>query len=126
VSIPVEIDDLARAMTEYDAGYLLTSRGGRTKVAAVDAGVRDGAIVIESPSRGSSANLAENPCCTLMFPASEHHGFTLLVDGTATVDGERLTMRPETAVLHRPARHADGPPAPGAAADCVNDCRPVG
>lgn len=125
MSIPVKIEDLARAVTEYDAAYLLTNRDGRTKVATVEPVVTEGRVIVEDLGRGSTANLAENPQCTLMFPPPERHGYTLLVDGTATVTDGRLTMRPATAVCHRPAAHADGPPPPDAA-DCANDCRPVG
>ena len=50
----------------------------------------------------------------------------LRIDGTGAVIDGTLTMEPSTAVRHRPAAHADGPPASGATADCVNDCRPLG
>jgi hypothetical protein len=125
VSIPVQIDDLARTMADYESGYLLTNRDGRTRVVTVEPAVVGDHVVIEGPGNGSRANLAENPHCTLVFPPAERHGYTLLVDGTATVTGETLAMQPATAVLHRPARHADDA-APGTSADCENDCRPVG
>ncbi len=125
VSIPVRIEDLAQAVAEYDAAYLLTNRAGRTKVVTLEPLVSDDRIVADGVGSGSSANLAENPQCTLVFPPAERHGYTLLIDGTATVIDGRLAMRPATAVRHRPVSHSDGPPAPGESADCVNDCRPV-
>ncbi len=121
----MKIEDLARALAEYDGGYLLTSRDGRTKVVTVEPVVSDGQILVAGVGPGSSANLAENPQCTLLFPPAQRHRYTLLIDGTGTVVEGTLTMEPTTAVRHRPAAHADGPPAPGAAADCVNDCRPL-
>ena len=59
---------------------------------------------------------------TLVFPPREPRGFTLLVDGTAEVAGDDVRITPATAVLHRPASHADGPPAPDG---CGNDCAPL-
>ena len=125
MSIPVRIENLAQALAEYGTGYLLTNRAGRTKVVTVEPVVSGHRILVHGVGHGSSTNLAENPQCTLMFPPAERHGYTLLIDGTGTVVQGMLTMEPTTAVRHRPAAHADGPPASGTAADCVNDCRPL-
>ena len=125
VSIPVRIEDLAQALAEYDTSYLLTNHSGRTKVVTVEPTVSGDRILAHGVGHGSSANLAENPQCTLLFPPAERHGYTLLIDGTGTVTEGILAMEPTTAVRHRPAAHADGPPALGAAADCVNDCLPI-
>jgi len=124
MSIPVDVADLAKALTDFGAGYLLTaSAEGRVKAVTVEPEVLDGALVVRGPGRGSSANVAANPAVTVLFPPREPRGFTLLVDGTATVDGEDVRVTPASAVLHRPASHADGPPAPGG---CGHDCHPVG
>ena len=122
VSIPVEIGDLAAALERFGSGYLLTTTDGRVKVVTVDPVVDDGDLRIASPGRGTLANLATNPAVTLVLPPLEHHGHSLLVDGTAAVDGEDVRVTPTSAVLHRPAAHADGPlPADG----CGHDCEPV-
>jgi hypothetical protein len=126
VSIPVEIADLERAMTEHDTAYLLSNLDGRTHVVTVDPRVVDEVLVVDEPGRRTSANLSANACCTLVFPPREPHGYTLLVDGVATLTGAGLEIRPDTAVLHRPASQADGPSGSGDAAECVNDCRAVG
>jgi hypothetical protein len=126
MSIPVDVTDLARALEDRGAGYLLTvSAQGRVKAVTVEAHVEDGVVLVPGPGKGSTANITANPDVTLLWPPREHHGFTLLVDGTAVVDGgpdgiARIT--PATAVLHRPASHADGP----AAGSCGQDCHPVG
>ena len=44
-------------------------------------------------------------------------GYSLLVDGTATVDGSPITVAPTKAILHRPAA---GPDSRRAGSDCVN------
>lgn len=124
MSIPVDVVDLARALTDFGAGYLLTvSDHGRVKAVTVEPELVDGALVVSGPGRGSCANVAANPAVTLLFPPPEPRGFTLLVDGTAEVAGDDVRVVPEHAVLHRPAAHADGPPAPGG---CGQDCHPVG
>ena len=122
MSIPVEIEKLAEALRDRGAGYLLTtSPGGRVKAVTVEPSLADG--VMRCPlSKGTAANLADNPLATLVFPPREERGYTLLVDGTARVDEEAIAFTPESAVLHRPAAHADGPVA---ADGCGHDCAPV-
>ncbi|HET8604168.1 MAG TPA: pyridoxamine 5'-phosphate oxidase family protein [Marmoricola sp.] len=127
MSIPVDPKDLAGALADHDAGYLLTvSPDGRVKAVTVEPTATAEALVIEGVSRGSARNIAGNPHVTVLLPPRVHHGFTLIVDGTATVSDEQITVTPEAAVLHRPAAHADGPLPVSAADDCGNDCRPVG
>jgi hypothetical protein len=122
MSIPVEVADLARALEDFGAGYLLTNRAGAVKVVTVEPTVTDGVVLVEAPGKGTVANLADNAAVTLVFPPREPRGFTLLVDGAAEVTGDDVRITPATAVLHRPASHADGPPAPDG---CGNDCAPV-
>jgi hypothetical protein len=112
MSIPVDVADLARALEDFGAGYLLSTAGdGRVKAVSVESEVVDGVLVITDPGRGSAANIAANPTVTLLFPPREPRGFTLLVDGTAEATEQQARVTPATAVLHRPAAHADGPPA---------------
>jgi hypothetical protein len=130
MSIPVDVADLAKALEDFGAGYLVTTgSAGAVKVVTVEPTVADGVVLVEGPGRGTLANLAGNAATTLVFPPLQQRGFTLLVDGTGAVDGEDVRVAPTGAVLHRPAAHADGPPAPGSAgvqADgCGNDCAPV-
>ena len=122
MSIKVDIGDLAGAMAERGSGYLLTTASPSVKVVTVDP-VLDGDVVrIAGPGGGTLRNLGVNPAVTLVFPPAERHGYTLLVDGSAVVDGDDVVVTPATAVLHRPAAHADGSlPADG----CGQDCAPV-
>ncbi len=122
MSIPVDVADLARALEDFGAGYLLTNRDGAVKVVTVEPSVTDGVLVVGGPGKGTLANLAANAAVTLVFPPREQKGFTLLVDGTGAVAGDDVQVTPTGAVLHRPASHADGPPAPGG---CGHDCAPV-
>ncbi len=129
MSIPVEIDDLATALQDFGSGYLLTTAGGRVKVVTVDPAAQDGVLLVAGPGKGTIANLASNADVTLVFPPLEPKGFTLLVDGTGEVAGEDVRVTPTGAVLHRPGRHADGPPPPPFAGEqtdsCANECAPV-
>jgi hypothetical protein len=123
VSVPVDVAELGKALTDYGAGFLLSTTDGRIKVVTVEPEVRaDGVLVVHGPGRGSSANISANPQVTLVFPPLAPRGFTLLVDGTATVDGDNAVITPSGAVLHRPAAHADGPVAGDG---CGHDCAPI-
>lgn len=122
VSIDVGLDEVRTALEQFDSGYLLTTTDGAVKVVTVDPEPTDGALRIEGPGGGTLANLASNATVTLVFPPREPRGYTLLIDGTATVHGDDVRVVPSNAVLHRPARHADGPSSPDG---CGEDCAPV-
>ena len=68
--------------------------------------------------RHSQENVATRPDVTLVFPPSDPSGFSLLVDGAATVDGSTVTVGPSKAILHRPAPGPDGRRA-------GSDCRDI-
>lgn len=122
MSIPVDIGDLEKALQDFRSGYLLTTADGRVKVVTVDPDLTGPALRIAAPGHGTLGNLAANPAVTLVFPPLEPRGYTLLVDGSAAVDAEDVVVTPTSAVLHRPASHADGPLA---ADGCSHDCAPV-
>lgn len=122
MSIPVDVRDLRTALDDFGSGYLLTTADGRVKVVTVDPVHDDAGVSIATPGRGTLANVAGNPAVTLVFPPREPRGYTLLVDGTATCRGEDVLVEPASAVLHRPASHADGPLPPDG---CGHDCAPV-
>lgn len=122
MSIPVEIGDLVAVLEDYGSGYLLTTTEGRVKVVTVDPSAEDTGLRLPAPGRGTLRNLAANAAVTLVFPPREQHGYTLLVDGTGAADGDDVVVTPTSAVLHRPAAHADGPLPPDG---CGHDCEPV-
>ncbi|GAA1476578.1 hypothetical protein GCM10009623_10240 [Nocardioides aestuarii] len=122
MSIPVEISALDDALADRGPGYLLTAGAdGRVKAVTVEPTLADGVLRCQ-PSRGSAGNLAANPTATLLFPPPVARGYTLLVDGTATASDDDIVFTPATAVLHRPAHHADGPVEGDG---CGHDCAPV-
>ncbi len=107
MSVAVAVADIGKALTDYGAGYLLTTSDGRVKVVSVEPAMREtGVLVARAPGRGTTANIAANPQVTLVFPPLAQRGFTLLVDGTAELDGDDVVVTATSAVLHRPADHA--------------------
>lgn len=127
MSIPVDVADLNTALADFGAGYLLTvGAGGRVKAVTVEPRIDDGRMVVTGPGRGSVANVGAGAPVTVLFPPLRQRGYTLLVDGEASLDGEDVVVAPTGAVLHRPAAHSDGPGPPASAGGCGHDCAPVG
>lgn len=108
MSIAVDPAELAATLATYAEGYLLTVGDGRVKAVSVTARADGDVVRVAGGSGGSARNLAEQPAATLLFPPVEPHGYTLLVDGTAVPGGEGFVLTPASAVLHRPAAHAEG------------------
>jgi hypothetical protein len=123
MSIPVDVADLNTALADFGAGYLLTAgAGGKVKAVTVEPRILEGRMVVAGPGRGSVANVGANAFVTVLFPPLAQRGYTLLVDGEASLHGEDVIIVPTGAVLHRPASHSDGPGPPDG---CGHDCKPV-
>ena len=123
MSIPVDLADLATAISEHRFAYLLTVRDDlRAHVVAVHptwAGER----LVMAVGRGTANNAGERPSISLCYPPVEDDGYSLIIDGDAAIAGEStLTFAPTGAVLHRPAPSGFG----GSSTGCGNDCEPVG
>ena len=102
MSVVVDLSDLPRTLADFGRGYLLTSRDGLVKAVSARAVVEGDDLVVAAPGRGSVANVGSNPAVTLLFPPAADPGMTLLVDGTAAVQGEDVRITPTGAVLHKP------------------------
>ena len=126
MSIPVDLADLERTLADFGPGYLLTTTDGVVRAVSAEPEVVDGVLVVPDAGRRTSANIAVNPTVTLLFPPREERGYSLLVDGTAAMDGETARVTPASAVLHRPRRHVEGEPGHAPHEGCGADCRPVG
>lgn len=119
MSIPVELRSLGEALARYRFAYLLTTgaRAAPHAVAVVPV-LREGELLVSSPGRRSRANLLAQPRVSLVWPPASPDDYSLIVDGVAALDGDSLRIRPERAVLHRPAPR----PEPVAAGACGSDC----
>lgn len=102
MSVLVDLADLPKTLADFERGFLLTSKGGLVKAVSARAVVAEGDLVVACPGRGSVANVGANPSVTLLFPPPGGGGMTLLVDGTAAVEGEDVRVTPTGAVLHKP------------------------
>lgn len=122
MSIPVAIDDLVAATSEYGWAYLLTvSDDQRPHVVAARPTWESETLVMDV-GRRTASNAAARPSISLCYPPLEPGGYSLIVDGTASVSESTVTFAPSGAVLHRPA----APDSPGSVTGCVNDCAPLG
>lgn len=118
MSVAVELGELAAKIGEFDFAYLVTvSEEGRAHVLSVWPDVTEEGLVVDGVGRHSQANAAAQPTVTLVWPPADPGGFSLLVDGVATVDGSTITVVPGKAILHRPA---PGPDGRRAGSDCVD------
>lgn len=102
MSIAVPLEELAAKVAEYPWCYLVTSGEERphllaVKPAAVQAGLRC------ETGHSSRANVVRNPLVVLLFPPTEVDGYSMIVDGEASVDGDGIVVNPTWAVMHRPA-----------------------
>jgi hypothetical protein len=119
MSVKVEMGELAARIGEFEYAYLVTvSEEGKAHVLSVWPEVAGETVVVEGIGRHTQANAVTHPEVTLAFPPSDPSGFSLLVDGAATVDGTTVTITPSKAILHRPAPGADGRRA-------GSDCRDI-
>ncbi|MCX6520711.1 MAG: pyridoxamine 5'-phosphate oxidase family protein [Actinobacteria bacterium] len=103
MSIAVALDDLAGVLADHPWGFLVTVRDdGRAQTLAIPT-VFDGGSLTATVGKGTAANLVARPNVTLVFPGPDGEAMSLIVDGDATVTGDRVEVRPTWAVLHRPA-----------------------
>jgi hypothetical protein len=111
VSMKVELEELATRLQEYSYAYLVTvGEEGKAHLLAVLPELSPDALTISGVGKHSLANVELHPTATLVWPPTSPDGFSLIVDGTATVgtsDGE-IVVKPTKAILHRPAVDAEG------------------
>ena len=121
MSIPVEVDQIAAEMDRYGASaFVVTVRDdGTPHIAHVTFGAADGVLTCPA-SRTAALNVAERPSMSVLWPPFEDSGYSMIVDGEASVDGEVMSIAPTNGVLHRPAARPEGTNG-----DCSSDCAPV-
>lgn len=130
MSVKVDLGELGHHLAQHPFAYLLTVGDDlRAHAVAVQPTLDEGGLLMTGLGRRTSTNLAARPDVSLVWPPHEPGGYSLIVDGRATVIGETARVEPAHAVLHRPADHAAGPGATEAGAaggtGCGNDCVPL-
>lgn len=112
MSIKVPAERIGWEVRRWGFGYLVTvSEDGRSHVIAlvpdvVEEGDGETPAVLRFDAGGGRAcrNAMSTPEVTVVFPPLPHaDGFSLVVDGNATVEGDIVAVRPTNGVLHRPA-----------------------
>lgn len=115
VSVPVELEALADEVAARRPQALLLSvnEDERPHAVAVEVTWDAGRLRVGAGSR-TSANVAGRPGVTVLWPALEPGAYSLIVDGSATVEGSEAVVTPGRAVLHRTPVGAGGadPDAP--------------
>ena len=111
MSVPVAMDELARRVEEFGTHPFLvtTSPDGRAHVVSITVAFDDAQLSLRA-GRTSRANVAETASVTLLWPGNKGP-YGLIVDGTAHLDGETMTVTPTKAVLHRLADASEALPS---------------
>jgi hypothetical protein len=122
VSVELDADGLAEAVESFAGVYLLTlGERPHPHVGAVAATVADGVVRVDGVGRTGLRDVAGDDAATLLWVPREPGGYSLIVDGRATIVGDQVEIRPDRAVLHRPAPSPTGEAATGDGA-CSADC----
>lgn len=118
MSEKVELGQLGNRLQDFDVAYLVTvGDDGRVHVLSVWPELGAAGLVVDGCGRHSQENATTHPDVTLVWPPAQSGGYSLIVDGSATVDGETITVAPTKAILHRPAA---GPDGRRAGSDCAD------
>ncbi|MGI9054005.1 MAG: pyridoxamine 5'-phosphate oxidase family protein [Ilumatobacteraceae bacterium] len=109
MSVKVDLADLGTRLEQFDVAYLVTvGESGRAHVLAVWPELGADGLIVDGVGRHSQENAAAHPDVTLVWPPAAAGGYSLIVDGSASVDGSTITVAPAKAILHRPAAGPDG------------------
>ena len=122
MSVKVDLEQLADALTDFAFAYLITVGDDyRAHTVAVDPVLAEGVFALGGSGNSTRRDAIAHPVVTLVWPPREPSGYTLIVDGQAEVADDGLRVTPQRAVLHRPAT-----PATPTASGCGDDCVPLG
>ena len=124
MSIPVEIENLEDALSEYGMNpYLITiDNEAHPHITHVTLS-RDSLGFVCGIGKKTSANVLERPSVALLWPPMKQDSHSLIVDGVMEVidtqQGPQARMTPKAAILHRPAVKKDTDQ------NCDSDCQSI-
>jgi hypothetical protein len=110
VSIPISPDDLETAAEGRSWVFLVTSSSGSEPAHVVSLAVdwSGGGVMRLAVGEGRAArNIAAGSSPVAVFPpggSGERANYSIIVDGTASLEDGLLTITPTGAMWHRPAR----------------------
>ena len=109
MSIKVEPTLIGEHLAGREFVYLITHNGERSHVVALRPDLNNDIARFVNTGRTPLANVATNSSVTLTWPpcdstqTHEHSKYSLVADGTATVEGDEVLVTITNAVFHRPA-----------------------
>ena len=104
MSVPVPLEALREQIRSSGPDVFLLTVSKGTSPHAVSAEVRwEGDELVVAAGRTTARNVAAAPDVTLLWPASGQD-YSLIVDGSGTVDGDVVRITPARAILHRSVR----------------------
>ena len=109
----VDLVRLSAAIGDFDFAYLITvSDDYRVHTVTVNPVLREGILDLGPIGGRTCSNLSARSDATLLWPPREPGGYSLIVDGRATVtrtgdETAELTISPQLALLHRDAESRD-------------------
>ena len=120
MSKPVDIKELADRLREFGSAYLTTiGEGDRIHTVPVNPVMGDAGLSVAGLGRRTQANATARPGVCLVWPPREANGYSLIVDGTALLDGNTLRLTPTRAILHKAALADVVAEGDACVADCV-------
>ena len=109
MSVKVEPTLIGEHVAGREFVYLITHNGERSHVVALRPDLKNDIARFSNTGRTPLANVATNSSVTLTWPpcdstqTHEHSKYSLVADGTATVEGDEVLVTITNAVFHRPA-----------------------
>ena len=108
MSIPISPDDLERAAEGRSWVFLVTSSSEPAHVVSLAVDWSGGGVMRLAVGEGRAArNIAAGSSPVAVFPpggSGERANYSIIVDGTASLEDGLLTITPTGAMWHRPAR----------------------
>ncbi|MBT95583.1 MAG: hypothetical protein CL431_06435 [Acidimicrobiaceae bacterium] len=125
MSIPVEEQDIIKTIKEFgSSAYLIsTSEDGHPHLANLKFDIYETDLIFTVGRRGTS-NLEKSPLVTMLWPAKEVGGYSLIIDGNASkhknvdLNDSVWKISFNTGILHRPAEQESTNSDPSCGSDC--------
>ena len=109
MSIKIEPTLIGEHLAGREFVYLISNSNERSHVVALRTVLTNNIARFANTGRTPLANVAANSSVTLTWPpcdstqTHEHSKYSLVADGTATVEGDEVLVTITNAVFHRPA-----------------------